>query len=797
MRLSTTRSAPRPVLVRIATGLAVGLAVWPAVAAADPTEADAAPYVAQVPADSEAPRALLLKSARLATDAPGAAEALAAALPAGLRGAPVAAGGLLVVQFAPSVPDAERLAILARHGAAAGDYVPNHARLARVPAPSVAALAAEPGVAWIGRLHPALKLAPELGLGAAGGPWHLRLAPAPGISLDELATDARAAGARVLGVADNSIEVEVEVEAENGVLARLARLARLESVLAVHEVPVLAWQNRDSRWVCQSFVPNSDSVHARGLRGANQLVTIMDSGLDTKHCCFSSAGKIADNRAWGGGVLGAGCFGEHGTHTAGTAVCGGGQVNDGLAPDARIVFQDVGTAADCARVFPPSPLSSAWDDARARGSFVHSNSWGGGSNSYWTEAQNLDQYMWNQQDFLLIYSAGNEGPGPGSLGSYSNAKNSITVGGSMNGTSAETMYFFSSRGPAGDGRMLPDLTAPGQTVNSALNASTPSCGWIGFEGTSMAAPAVAGSAALVREYYQRGFYPGGTAAPADGFTPSAALVKATLLVSTRDMTNAGNHRPNSTQGFGRLTLDDALWFGDEPATSRLKVLDDRNTATGFTTTGQEATFELDVLQSGPLKLVLAWTDYPGALLAAKELVNDLDLRVTLADGSTYTGNQGFDQGWTSATSTANDRRNNKEAVFLQSVAPQRVTVKVGAAAINNVTGHPQDYALVVVGPVAGPCGEPLPAGVGNTVRHDRSGANLLASWADRGADHYVVYRGTTPNFMSGSPPPYRDDVVDEDPGQTGIQWTDAGALLGPANYFYLYSSANSCGQEAP
>jgi subtilisin family serine protease len=54
-------------------------------------------------------------------------------------------------------------------------------------------------------------------------------------------------------------------------------------------------------------------------------------------------------------------------------------------------------------------------------------------------------------------------------------------------------------------------------------------------GTSFAAPEIAGLAALVRDYFQKGFYPTGTATPANALTPSGALVKAVILASGEDM----------------------------------------------------------------------------------------------------------------------------------------------------------------------------------------------------------------------------------------------------------------------
>lgn len=804
------RTVLLPLLLLVAAApapLASGTGPHPPLAGPRPgwwPEGNPPPFATLSPAEAESPRALLLQAASFLTAGAPGADPVALRLPAVLRGEPVHRGGWLIVQFLPETPPAERLEILARHGALAGDPVPQHALAARVPADAVGGLAAERAVAWIGRLHPAYKLARWLGrapqpaspeaadapeVERADGRWRLVVTLAPGSDPLAAAASVRGAGARVIESAEGQLRVEADDDAV------LVALARLEEVHFVEPWAELSLLNNDARWVCQSGASGSEPIHAHGIRGGDQTIAIMDSGVKAAHCCFNDAGKIVDHRAWGGGELGASCNGDHGTHVSGTALCQQGGDHDGLAPDAKLIMQDVGKSTNCNNVYPPNPLSSAWSDAKGRGARVHSNSWGGGWNSYGSDSQAIDSFMWNNQDFLILFAAGNSGPGGGTLQTHSNAKNSVTVGGSRNGGSLESMYYWSSRGPAGDGRTLPDLTAPAETVYSAYNVSA--CGWTGFGGTSMATPAVAGSAALVREYYQRGFYPSGVATPADGFEPSAALVKATLLLSARNMANVSPGRPDNTQGLGRVTLDDALWFDGEAATARLVVLDDRGTATGFTAAGEEHAFSIDVLQPGPVRILLAWTDAPGALFADRALVNDLDLVVTAPDGQSYAGNKGFAGGWTTTPAVAGDRLNNKEAVYLPSVPGGTVTVTVKANAIGNVTAHPQDYALVAVAPASPSCSAPVPEGVGNSVRHDRAGLDLAASWADRAADHYVVYRGTAPSFFQSNPPPYRNGVRDADAGRPGVQWTDAAALADASNYFYLYFSANICGQQVP
>lgn len=767
------------------------------------------PYLSLAAEQWDDPSALRLQAASFRTDRDAARdldERVAAALPASLRGAPIESGGWLLVQFAPAVSPSERLALLADFGAIADSYVPHNAWLARVPAGAVESLTREAGVTWVGRFHPAFKLSPLLGAplpgqalvsSSAPDPWRLDLRLAGDADVNALRTKLESLGVRVT---DANVPV-MRVEAND--TAAVVLLAALDEVLFIGETVEARTLNNSSRGICQGGTPGVESVHGKGVRGATQTVAVMDTGIDTRHCCFDGGGKIVDNRAWGGGVLGALCSGDHGTHVSGTVACDNGGDHDGLAPAAKLILQDIqkGDTFACAfgSVSPPNPLSGAWSDARTRGARVHSNSWGGGGNAYGTDAQAIDDFMWRNQDFLIVFAAGNSGSSPGSLGAYSNAKNSVTVGGVVNGSGYENMYGSSSRGPAGDGRTLPDLTTPAQGVESALNnKSAASCGWATYSGTSMATPAVAGSAALVRDYFERGFYPSGTASAANAIQPSAALVKATLLVSTRDMTGSGTggSRPNGNQGFGRVTLDDALWFSGDAAAQRLEVLDDRNSATGLTSAGQEQTFTFGLKAAGPIKLMLVWTDAPGNPSAAQALVNDLDLVVTTADGKTYTGNQGFSGGFTTQTSGAADRLNNKEAVFLPSALPGPVTVKVRAASLGDVALHPQDFALLAIAPLDPTCTAAAAGGLG-AVTQQVDGANIRARWSAVSASSYSVYRGVVPDFMASNPAPYRTGVQDEDALTPGVQWTDTNAASDGSNYYYLFFAANTCGELTP
>jgi hypothetical protein len=308
----------------------------------------------------------------------------------------------------------------------------------------------------------------------------------------------------------------------------------------------------------------------------------------------------------------------------------------------------------------------------------------------------VDAFMWDHKDFLAVFAVGNSGPTVGSVRFPSTAKNCVAVGATRRPTGQDVIAGYSSRGPASDTRYKPTVTAPGgeagySYINSADNniGNPPSqtCAVVGdpFQGTSMATPAVAGSALLVRQYYTEGWYPSGTELVDDAFTPSAALIKATLTNSAADMGTADI--PNNNEGWGRVLLNDALYFEEDAR--ELKVED----VTPGLTQGGSQTFEFDV-DSGsvPLEVTLVWTDYPATAGAAVTLQNNLDLTVTAPGGTAYKGNV-FSAGQ-SAAGGSYDARNVEEVVRLASPAVGTYTVQVGGTTVPH---GPQPFALVMTG----------------------------------------------------------------------------------------------------
>ncbi len=419
----------------------------------------------------------------------------------------------------------------------------------------------------------------------------------------------------------------------------------------------------------------------------------------------------------------------------------------------------------------PSDLRNLYQQAYNDGARVHSNSWGSAvAGDYTLNSANTDSFIWTNRDMTITFSAGNSGADANnngvvdndSIGAPATAKNVITVGASENerangfpcdtglgytstdayqtgqtctsmsgqnllGTGTrwgfntaplstdptagnkEQMASFSSRGPTDDGRIKPDVVAPGSWILSgysnlyrqgyggSTNPQNSAYQWDGWGmplnadykwmgGTSMSNPIAAGAATVVRDFYQKEY----------SHNASAALVKATLINSAVDMADENNDGandndypiPNVHEGWGRLNAAN----GTDGSAQYV----DNTTGIG---TGGNAVYNFDVGTAGqPFKVTLVWSDYPSTEAAALNLVNNLNLVVTAPGGAVYRGNV-FSGGW-STTGGSADTVNNVENVYVQSAAAGTWSISVDGA---NVPNGPQPFALVIDGnATAGP-----------------------------------------------------------------------------------------------
>jgi len=258
--------------------------------------------------------------------------------------------------------------------------------------------------------------------------------------------------------------------------------------------------------------------------------------------------------------------------------------------------------------------------------------------------------------------------------------------------SEDEIVGFSSVGPTKDGRIKPEVYCIGSDVASAASDTSGACPsssgrpeTVELSGTSMATPACAGAAALVREYVRKGYYPSGAASAGDGFVPSAALVKG-MLVSSATVRPLTHRRmplattPSKELGFGRVDLSQVLRF--DSSQFQLKLVDRHTVEHG-------AFRRYLVTSSGPFRVTLVWTDPPSYPSAERNLVNDLDLVVVRPGGAQLRGNDFAGTGQA-------DTVNNVEHVTVPSGDDGQHQVFVYGTELNWFP-QSQAFALVIAG----------------------------------------------------------------------------------------------------
>ncbi|HEX4826061.1 MAG TPA: hypothetical protein VFV19_17315 [Candidatus Polarisedimenticolaceae bacterium] len=670
-------------------------------------------------------------------------------------------------------------------GAVLGEYLNVNTYIAKIPTASVEAVRALPFVTYVGDYQPAYKISPLLGLQdvpvseaydqATGRelPWVLEIVLHKGATPEDVLS----------GLARLSLFPDRNADIFGNDAVRLIHVRSAPDFIPMlAQIPGVKWiaEKPYPRLLASGTSPNVNPMLLQNngvfttnkltgwklwnagidgnLNGTAQIVTMMDTGLNTNAYHFSqdtvTAGTLgaAHRKVVGYDVYGGDqCVnnsitadGGHGTETSQHAVGSISNMStnpdtvhtpnenwdDGIARDGKVYFQDIGNAAGTLN--PPVDLGPAITAAIAKGSFIQNHSWGAATATYDSQASLLDTAIFNNPNFIVTASAGNNGIlGTSTIDDVCTAKNSICVGGAdpgnpnllfencaWDGTAGTCSGndLGSSRGPVlTSGRVKPDIVTYMANWTSiggefeAVNLShqmcqtdatkTPYWDYVnnsGVGGTSFSAPETAGLAALVRDYFLSGFYPSGAATPANAVTPSGSLVKAVILASGENMGTTGwpdtglfpsiLQRYSSDVGFGRANLPAALHIGAGAPFLWIQNNDnlgDGSTKKFFYTINNNAT---------PLRVMLVWYDAAG-----NALQKDADLKV-IVGANTYLGNV-LSGGW-STTGGSADRANTTEGVFLDSAhgLPASGTVEVDVVGFNDPAG--MNYSLVVVGDVA-------------------------------------------------------------------------------------------------
>ncbi|CAN0100531.1 unnamed protein product, partial [Ascophyllum nodosum] len=371
--------------------------------------------------------------------------------------------------------------------------------------------------------------------------------------------------------------------------------------------------------------------------------------------------------------------------------------------------------------------NGVWEACLEAGCKVHSNSYGADLLCEMSELDlEYDDFMYNNPENLLVFAAGNDGDIDDgrdvcTIGRPAIAKNVLAIGSTSSGetrltTTAsngeesgdfnggadiDTVSFFSSYGPTLDGRIKPELVAPGDMIYSAASDGTGlySCRLWAFKGTSMSCPVVAGAAAMVRQYFvDDSFYAADVTARGlcsadfvcEGFSPSSATVKALLINSANLMGESSD--PDYFKGFGRIHMEAGMPLGGEGDLA-LFVADSANTNIAERTT-QQYLFDVDSDAGLELRATISWIDPAATTFSEKQLIHDLDLTVIAPSGATHTM-------WSTGIA---DTNNVNERVIVDAADVENGTWTVSVWS-NELTTDVQSYSLIVNGAISPATGD--------------------------------------------------------------------------------------------
>lgn len=487
----------------------------------------------------------------------------------------------------------------------------------------------------------------------------------------------------------------------------------------------------------RSNVLDSQYPSGRHYDGTDVHVMLQDDGYIGPHADYE--GRIGEQYIEYNG-------GDHGDHCAGI-IFGAGNINPtttGQAPGATLYTYGAAPEYPGFNLIP-----SHYDLNNIR---ITSTSYSNGCNAgYTTLARTMDIQIRTYQSLIHVFSAGNDGTsncGYGAGAGWGNITGGHKVGKNVvavaNLSYNDNLAGSSSRGPAHDGRIKPDISAKGSDVYSTIDPNT----YAIKSGTSMSCPAVSGSLAQLYQAFKE--LNGGT-------EPPGGLMKGLILNTADDLGNVG---PDFKYGWGRInnlkaveTLEENRFLIDEIS--------------------QEETNNHSIIVPAgvkELKVMVYWTDKEASVGTNKALVNDMDIIISDPSSNMYLP-------WLLSSYPNPDSLNKpatKGADHLNNVEQVSILNPIGGNYTLDVTGFeitfgPQEYyvfyeflydEVVVTYPIGG---ESFPIGQAITVRWDAigdtdpftfeysldNGANWMLVSSNINADQRY-YNWNAPSEISGS-----------------------------------------------
>ncbi|MGH3385167.1 MAG: S8 family peptidase [Nocardioidaceae bacterium] len=301
----------------------------------------------------------------------------------------------------------------------------------------------------------------------------------------------------------------VAVEVEKDAAASFWRAATSPAAAGPSLAPRLdagiarVWLDEPVRAADETSAPQIGAPAAwdLGFDGTGTTVAVLDTGIDVGHPDL--ADRVVGQMNFSASDIVGDRFG-HGTHVAsivaGTGAASGGQ-RQGIAHDARLlnvkVLGDNGTGLT-------SDVIEGAEWAAQQGADVANLSLSSEPTDGTDPAAQALNALTDQYGILFVCSAGNIGPGESTVSAPGTADEALSVGAV---DSFDALAGFSSRGPRlGDFAIKPEITAPGVLITAARAAGTNRGIPVGehytrLSGTSMAAPHVAGAAAVLKEQH--------------------------------------------------------------------------------------------------------------------------------------------------------------------------------------------------------------------------------------------------------------------------------------------------------
>ncbi len=373
--------------------------------------------------------------------------------------------------------------------------------------------------------------------------------------------------------------------------SNVTKLFRHEGIRLIDLTPEPGKPEHDlSRNMHRSTSINTRYNGGRKYDGTGVVVAVNDDGLVGPHIDFtgrlSQPGVTAD-------------LGSHGDMVAGI-VGGAGNVDPtmkGMATGADIIIRQYSSSL-------PNTVNVHTNDSAV----IFSSSYSNGCNAGYTSlARTVDQEIRLNPTLIQVFSAGNSnnnncGYGAGTqwgniTGGHKQAKNVIATANLETGTNLATS---SSRGPADDGRIKPDIAAHGNGNFSTDPNHTYAYG----SGTSAAAPGISGVLAQMYHAYEA----------KSGVRPESGLMKAIILNSADDFGNVG---PDFKYGFGRVN-----------ALRAIRAIEQNRYFNSTLTTGNTNSHNIIIPTNvKEVKVMVYWHDYEASTSASKALVNNLDARL--------------------------------------------------------------------------------------------------------------------------------------------------------------------------